>query len=195
MRTRHSIGSIIPTLEAVVLGVLDRTTAPMALREIHRLAGEGSLSGIRKALQRLVGSGVVVIQGEPPRYSLNREHLAYPAVDVLTGMRETLFSRIRETAQRWKSPPDFVGVFGSVARGDADLDSDVDILVVGKVGDAEVSALSDAVERWTGSPASVMVLLPDEIKEARRRGEPIIAEWERDLIPLIGSLADAEGSG
>lgn len=184
-------GGVVPTLDAAVLEALDRSTAPLSLTAIHRLAAEGSLSGVRKTLQRLVETGLVDAEGTPPRYSLNREHLAYPAVQGLTRIRQRLLERLSEHVREWASRPRFVGVFGSVARGDAVIGSDVDVLVVGEPTDDEITELADAIRRWVGAEAQVVALSLEELREAVFAGEPIIEEWRTQMVK-VGGVDDLE---
>lgn len=177
----------MPTLDAAVLEALDRSTAPLSLTAIHRLAAEGSLSGVRKTLQRLVETGLVDAEGTPPRYSLNRDHLAYPAVQGLTRIRQRLLERISEHVREWARQPRFVGVFGSVARGDAVIGSDVDVLVVGEPTDDEITELVDAIRRWVGAEAQVVALSLEELSDAVSAREPIIEEWRTQMVKVGGT--------
>jgi predicted nucleotidyltransferase len=180
-------GGVVPTLDAAVLEALDRSAAPLSLTAVHRMAEEGSLSGVRKTLQRLVETGLVDAEGSPPRYSLNRDHLAYPAVQGLTRIRQRLLQGISEHVRGWASGPSFVGIFGSVARGDAVVGSDVDVLVVGEPSDDEVTGLVDAIRRWVGAHAQIVVLSLDELEDAVSAGEPIIEEWRTQTVKVGGS--------
>jgi predicted nucleotidyltransferase len=180
-------GGILPTLDAAVLEALDRTTDPLTLSEVHRLASEGSVAGVRKTLQRLAETGLVLSEGTPPRYLLNREHLTYPAVDGLTRIRQRLLERIAEHVEQWDSHPEFVGVFGSVARGDAIIGSDVDILVIGEPSDDEVTGLVSAIDRWVGADAQVVVLSHEDLRAAADADEPIVEEWKKSLVKVGGS--------
>jgi hypothetical protein len=88
----------VPTLDGPVLVVLAATTAPLSLAEVHRRAGEGSKSGIRRVLLRLVSESVV--HEVPGGYLLNREHLVAPAVELLANLYGdvTACSSFRRTA-------------------------------------------------------------------------------------------------
>ena len=188
MLFRSPISAIIPTLEGAVLEALERTSEPLTLSQVHTLIGKGSLSGIRKALVRLVASGVVHISGSPPRYVLNRDHVTYPAVSNLVGARATLIQRIREAVAEWPQSPVLVGVFGSFARGEGDSTSDIDLLVIGEPDPADVTDLALAVERWTGNDAQIVVLTPGEFHDVRATEEAIVKSWEEDLIVIAGTV-------
>jgi len=93
----HPIRSVVPTLDGPVLEVLARTTRPLSGREVHRLAGTGSPNGIRLVLARLAEQGLVYAEERAKAvfYTANRDHVAWPAVEILTGLRRTLLDRLR----------------------------------------------------------------------------------------------------
>ena len=130
--------AFLPSMEGPVLMVLAGTTLPLGMSELHRMVSKGSLGGVRHALERLVEQGVV--HRVPGGYSLNREHLASPAVVLLAGMRPELLGRIGEISDAWDTTPLLLGVFGSFARRDGDSESDIDLLLVTKAKDADEQA-------------------------------------------------------
>jgi len=186
MNISHAFSAFVPTLEAAALEALVRTSEPLALVRVFEMTSGGSLNGIRKALGRLVDSGVVHESGSPPRYVLNRDHLAFPAIEALAGLRARFFQRLRDLVADWESPPDLAGVFGSFARHEGDSDSDIDVLIVGAPSDEEVAGLASSIERWTGNRAQVVVLGRDEYRRVVESGEPVSAEWDRDLHVVAG---------
>lgn len=182
----NPISSVIPSLDGPVLGALSGTSMPMSLTEVHRLVGVGSLSGVRRVLVRLVATGVV--KSVPGGYVLNRDHVAAAAIEMLARLWATCLERIRTTVGQWPEKPRLVGVFGSAARRDGDEDSDIDLLVVSDtVGAENYSAdLAEAVGRWTGNPAHVVTVTMTDIGRMRRARERVLAEWDRDLIAVVG---------
>lgn len=122
------IRSVIPSLDGPVLAALAGTTAPLPLSSVHRLAGRGSLTGVRRVLLRLVGTGLV--QDVPGGFVLNRDHLAAPAVEILARLHGVLVERIRAEIDRWPGEVVAAGLFGSTARRDGDERSDIDIVVL-----------------------------------------------------------------
>src|SRR4051794_10747130 len=89
--------ALCPSLDGDVLVTLAGTRRPLTGREVARLAGRRSHVGVRDVLARLVEQGLVDRQeaGSALLYTLNREHLAAPAVAVLAGMRSDLVRRLR----------------------------------------------------------------------------------------------------
>jgi hypothetical protein len=63
-------------------------------------------------------------------HELNREHVAAEVAVLLSGLRIELWRRLRDELGSWRVEPLYACVFGSAARGDGDVDSDIDLLVV-----------------------------------------------------------------
>jgi hypothetical protein len=63
-------------------------------------------------------------------HELNRDHVAAPIADLLAGLRNELWRRFREEFASWELKPMLAMVFGSAARHDGGIDSDIDLLLV-----------------------------------------------------------------
>lgn len=181
------ISSVIPSLDGAVLSALAGTKAPLNLSTVHKVAGRGSLSGVRRVLVRLIGTGIVL--DVPGGYVLNRDHVATPAVELLTHQWGEVFDRIRRHAAGWPDAPQLVGIFGSAARRDGGEDSDIDLVVVSDATDASENGaeLAANVERWTGNATHVITVGSRDLRRMRRAREAVLAEWERDLVVIAGS--------
>jgi predicted nucleotidyltransferase len=195
MDVGNPISSVIPSLDGAVLGALAGTTAPMNLSRVHEVGGRGSLSGVRRVLVRLVGTGVVL--EVPGGYLLNREHVAARAVEGLAHLWGEVFDRIRSHVGEWPKSPLLVGVFGSAARRDGGEDSDIDLLVVSDAGDAaELAAeLAARTEQWTGNTTHVVTVGSKDLRRMRRAREPILAAWEQDLVVIVGGRDALKAAG
>jgi predicted nucleotidyltransferase len=158
MDLSHPIRCVIPSLDGPVLEALASRTSPMSLTEVHQRAGLGSLSGVRKVLQRLAEQGVV--HHAPAGYVLNRDHVAAPALVLLAQLHGEVAVRIRD----WLSdrPENVVaaGLFGSAARREGDATSDIDVVVITAetVGTDLADELADALEQWTGNRGQIIAL-------------------------------------
>lgn len=181
------IRSAVPCLHGPVLGVLARTTAPLRLTDVHERVGDASVAGVRKVLLALVGDGLA--SSVPGGYVLNREHIAADGVIALASLHGALADRIRTWLERRDEPVVAAGMYGSAARRDGGPDSDIDLVVVVEDGPAEDLAddLADAIERWTGNRGHVQSLTSAEHAQLLGEELPLVASWERDLQPVIGT--------
>lgn len=186
-------------LDGAVLTVLSGTSRPLTGREVARLAPEGSQPGILKALGRLVDAGLVDREeaGSALLYNLNQEHVATAAALTLARLREELFSRASETIAAWTIKPTHASIFGSAARGDGGLDSDIDILLVRPTSTEEdderwrnqIWALSMGIERWTGNRASISELSGHDLSRLARERPPIVEAVTGEAVTLAGKDA------
>ncbi|WP_404380532.1 nucleotidyltransferase domain-containing protein [Knoellia locipacati] len=189
--------TIAPTLDAGVLQVLAATTAGCTAAEVHRRLARGSDEGVRRVLTRLVRQGVVLVEtpARYPVYNLNREHLAVPHIERLTRVRGELLDRISSEVADWAVEPIHVGMFGSFARGSADSDSDIDVLLVRPEPLAQIDegAWLDQLDRldrhiraWTGNAAQIIDLTPATLGQMARDADPLVDSWRADDIPVHG---------
>lgn len=198
--------SLVPTLDGAVVTTLAGTTRPLTGREVSRLVGKKSHAGVLRVLNRLADQGLVGRQeaGRALLYSLNRDHLAAPAVLVLAGMRDELLRRIRGAMNEWEIAPVHASLFGSTARADGDTSSDVDLLVIRprKLAEDEPSwrrqldALAASVLAWTGNRLSISEVSETDLHRVREEGPPILRELDEDAIHLAGkTLPDVARRG
>lgn len=190
---------ICPTLDSGVLAVLAGTTRPLTGREIARLLGRPSHSGVLDTLSRLAEHGLVDREeaGRAFLFTLNREHLAAPAVELLAHLRAELLKRLRDTISSWDIAPVHVSLFGSAARGEGDTSSDIDLFVVRpKKVDGEdprwreqLDLLARQVQRWTGNRAGIAEMSKTALPQLRKEEPPILAELRADAITIAGADA------
>ncbi len=183
-------------LDMEVVLVLRGTTRPLTGREVARLARAGSQPAVNAALRRLAEEGVVRAEeaGNAYLYTLNREHLAAPALDLLADVRAELERRMRAEIGEWPIAATHVSMFGSAARGDGDTSSDIDIFVVRPADVPEddpgwreqLDRLSDRIHVWTGNHAALSEVSTADVRRLRRERPPVVEELRRDAITLAG---------
>lgn len=198
------ISSVIPSGHGAVLAVLARTQKPLSGRQVAELAdGLISRSRVSEVLRDLVVAGVVLSEDHPPAkaYVLNRDHVAAGAIVALAHLRTEVLERMRSHIASWSVAPARVALFGSFARGDGGLDSDIDVLVVrrGNVGEAnpqwiaQLIDLERAVRGWTGNPCAILEYSTAELQELADAGDPIVSSIQAEGLELSGrSLPRAE---
>jgi predicted nucleotidyltransferase len=190
----HALGS--NTVDWDVLRVLAGTTNPLTGREVSRIAGR-SQPAVQEVLSRLALSGVVSEEpaGRAYLYLLNREHLAAPAVELLTSLRARLFDAIRDEIGRWKVKPAHASVFGSAARGDGSEASDVDVFLVRpkEIDDDDehwadqVDQLARRIRAWSGNHAGIVQVAETELGRLNRDRPQVVADIEAEGIALYGA--------
>lgn len=194
---------VCPTLDGPVLQILYHTTRPLTGREVSRLVTRGSERGVRLVLGRLVAHGLVNKEpaGAASLYTLNREHVAFPIVRQLMSLLQEVPQRISEDIANWRVPPEHASLFGSAARGDGSLTSDVDIFLIRPDAVAsddirwrrQLQGLSDQVHDWTGNHASMIDVSRAELRAMLRRNEPIAESLRKDSVRLFGDHFQALG--
>lgn len=193
MRLSHPFEVITPTVDGDILAVLGRADGPFSGRQIHKLVGEHSEAGIRKALDRLVGQGIVVRDrvGNTHLHSLNQEHLAADAIRSLARLRERTFDLMADTLRSWPHPPTLALVFGSAARQEESAGSDIDVLLI-PPAEAEqatwqhaVSSFAEATSKATGNDVRILELTAAELWAPGN--DALRQELQRDAVVLLGS--------
>ncbi len=175
---------ITSTMEGPILHALSGVETPLTRGQILALVENASEAGVRKALGRLVDQGIVIEHrvGSRFSYSANREHLLWESVETLFAARRLLRGRVESQIATWDVAPLSVELFGSVARGESDATSDVDLLIVRptltpaeeEIWGSQVADLRDQIVRWTGNSCDIVVLDPEEFQHARAGDEPIL---------------------
>jgi predicted nucleotidyltransferase len=196
MDVAHPYRAVCPTVDGDVLMALAGTTMSMTGRQVAALTGRSSHSGVLSVLNRLAEHGLVdrVELNRAFLFSLNREHLAYPAVVALARLRAALLGQIQEEFKTWEVAPAHASLFGSFARGDGDTHSDIDLLVVRPTAVAaeharwreQLDGLTGKISRWTGNRAAILEASETELTRLATDESPIVAQLRADAIVLSG---------
>jgi predicted nucleotidyltransferase len=188
--------AVCPSLDGDVLQTLAGTKTALTGRQVAQLTGKRSHSGVLNVLNRLAEHGLVdrVELNRASLFSLNRDHLAYPAVVALSEMRAALLGHLRRQLREWETAPAHASLFGSTARGDGDTQSDIDVFVVRPTGISEenrqwrkqVDELEDSTGRLTGNRVAVLEASEAELARLRDEEPPIVVALRADAIVLSG---------
>jgi predicted nucleotidyltransferase len=197
-RQRVDLGApvldVAPTVRGALLQTLARLERPVTRRQLASAAGVSPGNG-SAVIQELIRSGLVseTVAGRSSMVVLNRSHLAAGPVVALAGLRGELIRRLRERVSAWSDIPG-AWLFGSVARGDADGDSDIDLLVVADdlgSGDlhARLAQLHADVRTWTGNDLQVVEHSQASWFKLVRSKNPLVRQIRVDGIALTADLA------
>lgn len=132
---------------------------------------------------------------------MNREHVLADAVDLVFRTGDRFERRVRDAIAAWAVEPVAAALFGSFARRHGDADSDVGVLLVRPrevAGEHESwrqqrHQLATSIEAWTGNPAQVLELDEDELAEAVRRKEPLVANLRGEAVAVFGDVTSRLG--
>lgn len=195
----HPVEAIIPGSQGRILAVLAETSAELNLRTIARLSGV-SLAQASRVLPVLVDLGIVERREAPPSalFHFVPEHVASRAITALARTRQSIFDEVGG-AGAFDPPPVSVIVFGSFARGDATVDSDIDVVLVRpKVVDEEDRTWRQGVDAWreqtrrvSGNRVDVLEVSEEDIGGRLRSRKPLWADIRRGGIVVHGRSLDA----
>ncbi|MEZ5296535.1 MAG: helix-turn-helix domain-containing protein [Ilumatobacteraceae bacterium] len=191
----HPIRAVIPGAQGRVLGVLAETTAPLNLSTLARLAGI-SVAQASRVMPGLVELGLVERREIPPssQFRLIRENVAAQAIIDLARSRDAALTQIGSAAADLPVPPVSVIVFGSVARGDSDQHSDLDVIIVRPDDvDDDDDAWATSIERWrseaqaiTGNTVEVLEVTQGEARAKLAGSAQLWRDVARDGIVVYG---------
>jgi hypothetical protein len=147
------------------------------------------------ARSRQIGAGAD-LTAEPHRpvilYRLNRHHLATESIESLANLRGQLLDKIREHIDAWSIPARGAYLFGSAARGEGTVESDIDVLIVRPdeldAGDptwiGQLHAFASDVTAWTGNDCRVADFSEREFGELLASPERLAKDLRSDAINL-----------
>lgn len=187
--------AVMSKAEGAVLSVLAGTQRPMTGREVARISG-AARSTVSRILRGLADHGLVNTDaaGAATMYTLNREHLAAEPIVALVRLRGRLVERLADEIEGWTVSPRHASLFGSAARGDGGVDSDVDVFLVRPTGVDEEHAdwrngadsLPSLVHAWTGNHASIAEVPERDVPHLVQERSGFVQELQRDTVTVAG---------
>jgi DNA-binding transcriptional ArsR family regulator len=175
--------------------LFDGREAELHNRELKRRSGV-SESAVRRELGRLTRLDLVNRREDGNRvyYRANRQHPVYVEIRNLVlktaGLVDVLRTALTEDAIR------VAFVFGSVAAGDEDARSDVDLMVVGDLGLRRLAAMLRKVHGTVGREVNPCVMTEDEYRMKIEKQDHFLTEVARSpKLFVIGAEDDLTAMG
>lgn len=148
---------------------------PLHLREIERRSGL-ALGTVRQELQTLGSLGLVEARKDGNRtlYNANRQHPIFPDIHSLvlktSGLADLLRSALVEEP-RIK----VVFVFGSVARGEEQPHSDIDLMVIGSISLRALTLRLSGLSEKLGRELNAHVFSVDEFLRRKKEEDHFLS--------------------
>ena len=169
-----------------MLATLLRTDAPLTGRQVHALVSDDySLWSVQEALKALTQLGLVNAQtiGRASIHTVNEVHVSVAPLRTLLDPVAALTDTVREAIG---DDVDTVILFGSIARGEAHIKSDIDLAVIAPAGWEGRTDLEDSSR--LGNECDVLVFTPEDFTGRPGIDEPVVQEILAEGVALIGSV-------
>ncbi|MGR4870529.1 nucleotidyltransferase domain-containing protein [Variovorax sp. LARHSF232] len=153
--------------------------AAFHLRELARRTGSHA-GTLARELDKLTHASLLLRreQGNQVRYQANTRHPLFDDLASLFRKTHGVVPALREALTPLIAQIRVALVFGSMARGTPSADSDVDVLVLGSVGFAELAQALYPLHEALGREVNPVLYTPDEFANRARTGDA----FARDLL-------------
>ncbi|MEX2251411.1 MAG: nucleotidyltransferase domain-containing protein [Acidimicrobiia bacterium] len=195
MHLGHPLSSLVTTLSGQVLEVLVNTTYPLSGRHVMRLLRrEASQQGVQNVLDELAAHGLVdqVSAGGSILNTLNRQHILASFIIDIVNLRSELIDRLAAIVAEEAPEARRAILFGSLAKGSADEQSDIDIALVWPDDASEEDTkenIASRVSELTGNDCNLLHYTASEFEALADRAPELHAAISSEGIDLIGALA------
>jgi predicted nucleotidyltransferase len=193
MDLSRPIEALIPGARGRLLGALIGSGRELSTADAARLSGVSAPQASR-VLAQLVELGIVERRDIPPAV-IYRPVPGNALIAMLTDLyvlRNRVIEFAKQTASQIAPAPIRLAIFGSVARGTSDGESDIDIVAVRPSGADEDDNWVESLGRWSteleafsGSQINVLEIGVDEWRALDLSERSLWREINRDEIVLL----------
>jgi predicted nucleotidyltransferase len=183
------VGLLFGQTRGRILGLLlGKPDEAFYVREIARSVGT-SVGSVQRELKTLAGSGLLSRSetGNMVFYRANREHPVYPEMHSLVAKTVGIYALLSSALEPLASRIAFAFVYGSLARGDENAGSDVDLMIVGEVTLDEVLDCLTPVENEIGRSINPNVYSRAEFQSKMASNNPFLKSvMPGEKVVLLG---------
>lgn len=180
------------TRRAILLLLYGHPDEEYYLRQIARMTGVG-MGGLQREIAALRNAGIIVgtPRGRQVFYRANPDCSIYRELKNLLTKTAGAVDVLRKALTPLSDRIEFAFVFGSVARGQERVGSDLDILVAGSVSFAEVSKALRGAQETLGREINPSVYSSGELRRKAAEGHHFLATvLAAEKIFVIGTEHD-----
>lgn len=162
------------------------------VREIARLT-DTSAGTLHRELARLASAGVLTrsASGNQVRYAANRQCPIYPELAGILRKTAGVVDVLRQALAVLSPRIQVALVFGSLARATEGPRSDVDLLLIGDLGFAEVVQAVHGAQARLGREINPIVVSAGELRQRTGAADPFLARvLEGDKLYVMGNDDD-----
>jgi predicted nucleotidyltransferase len=158
------------------------------VRQLQSLLDEDA-ANISRELARLASLGILTVtpEGRQKYYQADSRCPVFNDLKNLVVKTDGVAGPLEQALHPLAGRVRLAFVYGSIARGEATMTSDIDLMVVGDVGFGEVVKALETVQRRLGREINPTVYSPGEFAKKVRDSHPfLIRILEGQKIILIG---------
>ncbi|WP_056732233.1 nucleotidyltransferase domain-containing protein [Agromyces sp. Soil535] len=193
MDLSHPAADLLGESQARILHRLAVVSDGLTGRRIGELAGV-PVSTTQRILADLERIGLVTARtaGAARVYTLNRRHVLWDPVERMFAAPARIEQIISESASEIVGDRASVALYGSAARGEADRESDADIVIVWKDDidstdrEAVLATMSERVAEATGNRVEIVDLTRDDLRRLTNAKDPLVESWKVDAKTVVG---------
>jgi predicted nucleotidyltransferase len=174
---------------ALLLGAPDES---FFLRQIARQTNT-SAGTARRELNLLADTGLIArsVLGSQVFYRANRDHPIFRELRALLAKTMGVFELLKNALAPLSSRINFAFVYGSVARGEDNAASDIDLMVVGAVSLDDILDALTPLEKQLRRPVNPTIYSLKDLKQRYRAGNHFLRSLKNtSKVFLIGAEDD-----
>jgi len=163
--------------------------AEFYIREISIKTGL-AFSMVYKELDNLKAIGLVTEErkGKLRLFKINKQSLLYEDLKMIFTKTVGLGDLIRESLQKFDKIK-YALIYGSFARGEEIVSSDIDMLIVGGIGEEDLVKAIRGLEEKTGREVNYVLWTEKEFeKRAKERHHLLVEIIGKPVIGLVGNM-------
>jgi|ERR1700733_1312939 len=178
MRKQHLLDALLPkTRRGILAALFVHPDRPWYVSELARRMGVPS-SSLQRELQDLTKAGILKThrQGHMAYYQANRDCPVFSDIRGLLLKTDGLVDVLADALKPLAAKLQLVFVYGSIASGQEQSNSDIDLMVVGKVAPSELASPLRQAREILGRDINPTVYTPAEFEKKRAAKDHFLTE-------------------